>query len=148
MTTLEWTVTREQGVTLVEAVIARESTPISEDPELSVTVESLLEGPVWPPRRQGVPVAGWSDRQFETTVAAGDRVAVGFASPAAPTEPPVEIVDRERGAVSSDGGASPSDVVRALGDPSPPRDAVPTRTEGDGPAPAATTDDAAAEDDS
>ena len=124
MATLEWTVTRENGVTLVEAIVSREATPVSRDPVLSVTVESRLDGPVWPPRSDGVPVAGWSGDRFEATVPADRRVAVGFASPAAPTDPPVEIVDRRRGTVSSDGETAPSDVLRALGDPAPPRDAV------------------------
>jgi len=111
-------------VTLVEAVLSRESAPVSEDPALRVTVESRL-APVWPPRRDGVPIAGWSGKRFETAVPAGERVAVGFATPAEPADPPVEIVDHDRGAVSSADGATPSDVLRALGDPSPPRDAVP-----------------------
>lgn len=111
-------------MTLVEAVLSRESAPVSEDPALRVTVESRL-APVWPPRRDGVPIAGWSGERFETAVPAGERVAVGFATPAEPVGPPVEIVDRDRGAVSSADDATPSDVLRALGDPSPPRDAVP-----------------------
>lgn len=126
MTELEWTVRREGDVTLVEAVVSREAAVVSEDPALTVTVESLLDGPVWPPRRDGVPIAGWSGRRFETAVSAGERVAVGFASPAAPADPPVEIADRTRGAVRSSDDATPSDVLRALGDPSPPRDAVPS----------------------
>ena len=131
MATLEWNVTRESGVTLVEAIVSREGTPVSRDPALSVTVESRLDGPVWPPRTDGVPVAGWSGDRFETTVPAGRPVAVGFASPAAPTDPPVEIVDRRCGTVSSDGETDPSDVLRALGDPAPPRDAVPAPAPGD-----------------
>ncbi|SNZ14846.1 hypothetical protein SAMN06269185_2275 [Natronoarchaeum philippinense] len=125
MTELEWTVRREGDVTLVEAVVSRKTAPVAADPALTVTVESLLDGPVWPPRREGVRVAGWSGDRFETAVPAGGRVAVGFASPADPVEPPVEIVDRSRGDVSSADGATPSDVLRALGDPSPPPEAVP-----------------------
>lgn len=126
MTELEWTVRREGGVTLVEAVVSREEPSVSADPALAVTVESLLEGPVWPPRRDGVPIAGWSGRRYETPVPAGGRVAVGFASPAAPADPPVRIADRSRGEVRSADDASPSDVLRALGDPCPPREAVPS----------------------
>lgn len=133
MTSLEWTVRREGDVTLVEAVLARTAAPSAEDPALSVAVESRLDGPVWPPRSEGVPVAGWSDGRFEATVPEGGRVAVGFASPAEPVDPPVEIVDRRRGEVSSGGDATPDDVVRALGDPTPPRDAVPTPETADDP---------------
>lgn len=125
MTELQWTVRREGDVTLVEAVLSRDPAPMSEDPALRVTVESRLQ-PVWPPRSDGVPIAGWSGERFETAVPAGGRVAVGFASPAEPADPPIEIVDRDRGEVSSAEGATPSDVLRALGDPSPPRDAVPS----------------------
>ncbi|MFC7081751.1 hypothetical protein [Halorussus caseinilyticus] len=66
----------------------------------------------------------------------GGRRALGYASPASPAEPPAELVwteragESERGATrDSDalaGDATPEGVVRALGDPRPPADAVPS----------------------
>ena len=72
MATLDWHHTRAGGVTLVELVVTT-------DYPASVRIESELT-PVWPPRRQGVPAAGWEGNSFETTVAGEDRLVVGYAS--------------------------------------------------------------------
>lgn len=97
-----------------------------------------LDGPVWPPRRRGVPEAGWDDDGFETVVQPGEQLALGFASPAEPMDAPVELVADERAAVDADDADgktrtepvvdtdSPDAVVRALADPRPPRDIVPS----------------------
>ncbi|MFC4448622.1 hypothetical protein [Halorussus aquaticus] len=133
------------GVTLVELVVRNPSTTARR-----VRVGNRLDGPVWPPRREGVPAAGWDDGGFEGVVAAEDRRALGYATPASaesavevepPTEverpaedrPPAELVWTERageseGEADSDtfgDDATPEGVVRALGDPRPPADAVP-----------------------
>lgn len=124
MPTLSWTQRRENGVTLVEAVV--EST----DPTgpTAVTVQSTLDGPVWPPRSEGVPVAGWDDARYGTTIEPHGRLAVGFASPAAPCEPPIELVTHEpaEDVVEHERSVDAADVLRALGDPTPPREAVPS----------------------
>jgi len=97
-----------------------------------VRLANRLDGPVWPPRREGVPEAGWHGDRFETVVPADGTVAVGYASPAPPTESPLEIVERDactgndgRDEPRRDDTVTPSGVLRDLGDPSPPRDAVP-----------------------
>jgi hypothetical protein len=83
--------------------------------------------PVWPPRRQGVPEAGWHEDGVTLTVPAGGTRGVGFATPAAPDEPVLTVVET----VAVDGSdeecrePTPEHVVRALGDPTPPADAVP-----------------------
>ena len=91
-----------------------------------VRLANRLDGPVWPPRRRGVPEAGWDDGGVEAVVPADGTVALGYASPAEPADPPVELADS---AVVTGGGdderATPADALRRLGDPSPPRDAVP-----------------------
>ncbi|SFR86891.1 hypothetical protein SAMN05216559_0278 [Halomicrobium zhouii] len=91
-----------------------------------VRLTNRLDGPVWPPRRHGVPAAGWNDDGFETVVPADGVVAVGYASPAPAVDAPVAVVDRE---IVEDGAdeepATAADALRDLGDPSPPRDAVP-----------------------
>lgn len=138
-TDVEWTTTRERGVTLVSAVLR------SERPR-RVRVRPTVAGPVWPPRSDGVPVDGWNDGTFEGVV--DGRCALGFATPAndtgedgTPPERPVDVTwlgpanrtptfDRHPDVPSVE--ATPSGVVRALGDPLPPRDAVPSvRTDED-----------------
>lgn len=137
MPTLSWTQRRENGVTLVEATIE------SERPSgrTAVVVESTLDGPVWPPRSEGVPISGWNDDRYETILDAPGRVAVGFASPSEPEEPPIELVETEpvgedsATSVTRDSTAEvdpePADVLRALGDPTPPRSAVPSSVPAD-----------------
>jgi len=59
-------------------------------------------------------------------VPADGVVAVGYASPAPPVDAPVAVVDREivdEGAIGE--SVTAADAIRELGDPSPPRDAVP-----------------------
>ncbi len=147
---------REVGdVTLVDAVVESAApTP------RRVRIETALEGPVWPPRRDGVPERGWDGDAFEGVVPADGRLALGFASPAAPTEPPVFVVDHERADPDDERSATPppaneriddctagradlrvpvhertpTGILRALGSPAPPRDAVPVPDASDGPA--------------
>lgn len=123
MVRIEARTARVDGVTLVEATLLHDG-PGSR----RVRVESELDGPVWPPRRQGVPEAGW-DREAGTLtveVSPGDRLGIGFATPADPADPPVSVVESERVGDGGGGiGSSAAAVVRALGDPSPPPDALP-----------------------
>jgi hypothetical protein len=103
-------------------------------------VRLVADGPVWPPRRAGVPVA-WADgreRTAETVelaveVDARARRALGYATPGEATGPTVR--DSERAA--TDGGTTadgidptPAGVVRCLGDSRPPADAVPDGSAG------------------
>lgn len=123
MVDTEWTTTDCDGVTLVAAVVHNDA-PV----ERRVRVEAVGEGPTWPPRREGYPAEGWDGSEVVASLAPGERRAVGFATPEDPGDPPVrvETVDREAGGGErSDGPASPGAVVGRLGDPSPPRAAVP-----------------------
>jgi hypothetical protein len=113
MPTLEYNCTRTDGVSLVELFVTSERTQ-------RVRIESDLS-PVWPPRRQGVPVPGWNGTTFEGVVEAEQPLVVGYATPAEPSEPPARLT----GAVTENGEVSPRTLVRALGDATPPRDAVP-----------------------
>ncbi|MFB6180056.1 MAG: hypothetical protein ABEI77_10065 [Halorientalis sp.] len=131
MVSLACTTSREDDVTLVTARIENPDRP------RRVRVENQLDGPVWPPRREGVPAAGWTDDGFECLLAADETRAVGYASPAPPADPPLlvvetEPVDPDAIEESADTGtalpsveSSPTAVIRELGSPCPPRDAVP-----------------------
>lgn len=114
MPTLDWTCETIDGVTLVELTVTAERTA-------RVRIESNLR-PVWPPRRQGRPAAGWDGPAFEQRIAEDDRLVVGYASPAEMVEPPAELTTRP----PEEREVDPEDVIRALGDGTPPRDAVPT----------------------
>lgn len=135
MLDLHYRVHEAGDVTLVAAVV-ESSAPTPR----RVRVESTLDGPIWPPRRDGVPGRGWDEEGFEGVVPANGRLALGFASPAPPTEPPLFVVEHERASTGgTDAGptdragqpvppipeATPDGVLRALGSPRPPRDAIP-----------------------
>jgi len=116
MPTLECDHETVSGVTLVTCRLTSDATS-------RVTVEPTHGGPVWPPRRQGVPEQGWEDDRWSGLVPADGVRALGYATPAdadgdlariAATEPPAD-----------DEAVTARDVVRSLGDPAPTRDAVP-----------------------
>lgn len=130
MPTLDWHCRRIGGVTLVELVVESEG-------GCHVRIDSELS-PVWPPRSQGVPVAGWDGTAYETTLEAGDRQVIGFASPAEPTDPPATL---ETLSPQQESSLTPHQLVRALGGSKPPRDAVPrSETETHTPRPAVSVD--------
>lgn len=127
MVTVDCSTTESDGVTLVTVRLAGGPVP------QRVTLANRLSGPVWPPRREGVPAAGWGEDGYAGVVPADGRLVLGYASPAEPRDPPVELVESEPVADDSaveDAGdrtdGDPSETaLRRLGDPSPPRDAVP-----------------------
>jgi len=112
---------RVDGVTLVTATVGDIAEPTR------ITVRNCLDGPLWPPRRQGVPEAGWTEDGFEGVVGPGVH-ALGYAAPAAPGDQPAELVSSEPAdSTAADERFDSADaVIRELGDPSPPADAVPT----------------------
>jgi hypothetical protein len=135
MARLDWHVTSEEGVTLVHLLVTSEGTE-------RIRVENCLDGRVWPPRSQGVPEEGWADEGFEGVVDVDDRLVLGYASPADPTEPPARIESIEPVDGSESGKpVSARDVVRTLGDPTPPRDAVPRDGDADRGQPTETSPD-------
>ncbi|WP_129114312.1 DUF7857 domain-containing protein [Halegenticoccus tardaugens] len=114
---LDWTVDSADRVSLV-SVRLRNPTPV----DRLVRLRNRLDGPVLPPRTEGVPEEGWDDAGFETVVPAGGFVVAGYACPAPARGPPVEVVRDDR----TEGDSSPTvaDAVRRLGRPEPPREAV------------------------
>jgi len=134
MVDLDWRVEAHAGVSLVELTVTNPDRTARR-----VRIANRLDGEVWPPRREGVPEAGWDDGGFEGVVAAGGRRALGYASPAAAAEPPADVVWSERAGASEPGDrsapsgveATPEGVVRALGAARPPADAVGRPTDAD-----------------
>ena len=115
MPTLDWHVTTREAVTLVRLLVTSETTE-------RVRVTNCLDGPVWPPRREGVPAEGWDEDGFEGVVGADERLVLGYACPAPPYDPPARVT--ALGAEESGTVVTAREVVRSLGDPCPPRDAV------------------------
>lgn len=118
MATLDWQLRQAGDATLVELLV-------TSDAEVRVEIESNLR-PVWPPRRRNKPAAGWSESGFEGTVAAGEPLVLGYASPDDPVEPPATIVETEPVSETPEEPPTPEGLVRALGEARPPRDAVPS----------------------
>ncbi len=114
MPSLDWKLRRVGEVTLVEL-------SVRSDRGQRVRIESSLR-PVWPPRRQGVPVRGWNDHAYQGMVEADRPLVIGYASPASPAEPPAEIA--EVGPAPDCSDITPDEVVRTLGDSRPPRDVL------------------------
>ncbi len=120
MVRLETRVRRHDRVALVEGRLTGEDRPVR------VTLATDAD-PVHPPRSGGRPVVGWrpADGTVTLLVGADRRVGVGFATTGAVGESPLSVVETEFDPPASTGlPATPGAVVRALGDPRPPTDAV------------------------
>ncbi|NHN41786.1 hypothetical protein G9C85_09100 [Halorubellus sp. JP-L1] len=125
--------TRRGGVTFVHVVVENESTE-----RRRVRLDVDCDGAVWPPRRRGVPEAGWDADGVTVTVAGGRTRGLGFATPAATASVALVDVEGRGGIAESDplvesAGTDSVDVdgvVRALGSFAPPLAATP-REKGD-----------------
>lgn len=131
---LTWTVERDAEISLVCCRVHNDDAV-----RRRIRIENRLDGPVLPPRRAGVPEAGWDATGVTLRLAPDERRALGFAVPAQPVEPPVEVVDIETvepnantsevGQPADDGVSSTAAVaLRDLADHRPPRSAVAERT--------------------
>lgn len=107
MVEVNWDTTRREGVTFVTATVTNTQTTPQR-----VRLESRLDGPVWPPRRNGVTAPEWNGPAWEATVDPGRSRGVGFSSPAAPTAPPVELVEVSRGPADAD--RTPEEILASL----------------------------------
>lgn len=131
MLDVDWCVHEADGVMLVAAVIEN-TAPV----DRKVGLVSRLDGAVMPPRQRGLPESGWNEEGFEGVVPAKGRLSLGFAAKSPPEEPPVEIADAGRAtggsdvAMESSSDRTPTDLLRDLGSPAPPRDAVPVAASG------------------
>jgi len=120
MATLDWQLTDAGDATLVEVVV-------TSDTDTGIELTSNLT-PVWPPRRHSRPAAGWNENGYEGSVTAETPLVLGYASPADPVEPPATVAATGPVPDEQDGSPTPAELVRALGEAGPPRDAVPTPT--------------------
>jgi hypothetical protein len=114
MVEVETSVDQVDGVTVVRATV----TNTRSTPQI-VRLESQLDGPTWPPRRGAVSAPCWSDGVWERAIRPSRSIGVGFASPAEPVEPPLELVEVQR---ASEEDFEPADqVLAALDRAIPPR---------------------------
>lgn len=108
-----WTVDETAGVSLVQCQVHNDSSV-----RRRIRIVNHLDGPVLPPRRRGVPEAGWDQLGVTVVLAPDERRAIGFAVPAAPVDPPVSVTS------AAPPSAHPADdALRTLGAHRPPRDA-------------------------
>ncbi|NHX37147.1 MULTISPECIES: DUF7857 domain-containing protein [Halolamina] len=112
---LNWTQEAAGPVTLVHARLRNERAT-----DRRVRLRNRLDGPVLPPRRHGVPEAGWDREGTTAVVPAGESVALGYACPAPEADPPV-VVDDVTAADAPASDDTPETAVRELGDHRPPR---------------------------
>lgn len=115
MVEVDASVEHTDGVTLVRATV----TNTRGTPQM-VRLESRLDGPIWPPRDGGFTAPEWDGDRWERGLTPGESVGLGFASPADPVEPPLEIVDVER--TPPEEFRTAADVLAELDDALPPRD--------------------------
>lgn len=121
MPTLDCTTRRENGVTLVACRLSN-----GRDVPCRVRLEPAADR-IAPPRTEGFPAPGWTEGGYETVVAAGATVGVGFATPDRASDPPATLSVVEEDADSTEDAAlepTATGAARALLDPRPPRDAV------------------------
>lgn len=119
MVHLDWEQHRHEGVTFVSATVANDrSTP------QTVVLESRLDGPTWPSRGDGSALE-WNEDRWIGTVGPGRRRGVGFASPAATAEPPLELVDASRAAECDE--LTLDETLADLEDWKPPREVLDRR---------------------
>jgi hypothetical protein len=130
---VEWTTRTSDHVTLVEVIVTNDGPP------RRVRISNELDGPVWPPRTQGIPAPGWNEHGYEGRIE--NRRVLGYSTPAPAVEPPVSVewlesvgeekqqFDRHPAVPTIDPEPTPNSVSRTLSDPRPPRDAVPVMIE-------------------
>lgn len=107
---------RRDGLTFVQATVTNSRTT-----RQWIRVESRLDGPIWPPDRGTAATPEWTGESWEATLEPGQTVGLGFATPAEPTEPVVEVASTRRATDDTDRERT-RDVMAKLDDWSPPSD--------------------------
>ena len=127
---LSWTVDREGGARFVACRVHNAAAV-----PRRVRVRSRIDGPVLPPRRSGVPEAGWDAAGVTLRLEPDECRGVGFAAVApadgAIADPPVEVADARPIDDADPPTVTADAAVRSLGDHRPPRDVLvaPRRTD-------------------
>lgn len=117
MVEVDATTERTAGVTLVRASVENTQTTPQR-----VRLRNLLDGPTWSPRAGDVPAPEWDGDAWETVLRPGERRGLGFATPADPADPPVEVVSETR--ATADRERRPGSVLATLDGWAPPRRVV------------------------
>lgn len=115
MVQLDTSLERTDGVTFVRATVTN-----TRGTAQLVRVESRLDGPTWPPRRDGFTAPEWDGNCWEKGLLPGRCHGFGFASPAEPVDPPLEVVAIER--IDPEELRSVEEVLAGLDSPFPPRE--------------------------
>lgn len=119
---LSWDIDQEGDVSLVQCRIRNEDAV-----PRRVRVESRFDAPVLPPRRGGLPAAGWDDSGVTLHLEPDAQRAFGFAVREPPVEPPVEVAEAvplDPTAETDRSDPATAVALRKLGDHRPPRAAV------------------------
>lgn len=114
--------TTAAGVTFVTAVLENPT-----EAPISFRVASTLDGPVWPPRRNGHVERGWDENGYEGFLAPESRRPIGFATTGEPTDEPVALVRAER-ATADESRPDAASTIRRYRDPRPPRSVLSSLT--------------------
>lgn len=107
---------REDGVTFVAVVVTN-----SRRTAQRIRLESQLDGPMWPPTEGRRPLPAWDGDRWEARLPAGSSRGIGFASPAPPADPPMELVDIERADSEEE---THDEVIASLDEWTPPADVL------------------------
>jgi len=116
MVEVETDCVRRDGVTYVRATLLNTRTTSQ-----AVRIRATLS-PVWAPKSGPVTSGEWSETEWARVLGPGQRVGLGYASPAEPTSSPVEVLSVER--ASDEQPLGPEQVLTGLEDASPPADVV------------------------
>lgn len=109
MVTLAVRTWRTDGVTIVACRLANDA-----DEPRTALLDSQVDGPA-----RVAPAYQTDEATLRVTVPANGTVGTGFATPAAPTEPAVELIEERQPA-----SAQQEAVLADLSEPRPPHDAV------------------------
>lgn len=91
MVAIEPTADRSNGVTTVRVRCTNTRSTTQR-----IRLRNALEGPTWPPRRDGVVDPHWDEDCWEGVVGPGRTVGIGFATPEPPATSLVELVSSDR----------------------------------------------------
>lgn len=123
MVELEWRTASRGDVSFVAATLDNRRSQTGVDAH-QVHADVRIDGELWPPCVDGHPSPEWDGEALDVTIPVGSTRGIGAAGRGSFGSPPIEVVHVEP-AEEERSKPDSVDVLRALGDPSPPREAVP-----------------------